>query len=170
MKVRVSWATPAGKIGWTDIDDAADIDDAVDHFCSVRGGEVPTDAEITRITNLDGYWKVRSDLPTIDFSEVAVDAEFGYGAWQQFCKTFEINGVDPDFWQVCIEGPSHPDYEEACFEVERQWKSCYGGNIQLARQVTWTKPFKTAYGEIRIYEIPIDGDERNLYDESDDEY
>lgn len=170
MKFRITWSTPSGKIGWTDIDDCASVDDAAEHFCSTRGADIPGDAEISAVTNMDKRWTVRSDLPTIESSEIAVDAEFGYSAWQEFCNTYEINDVDPDFWDICVAGPSHPHYEEACFEVERQWKGYNNGNTQFARQVTWTKPFKIAYGEIRIYEIPIDCDERDLYSGCDDEY
>jgi len=50
MTFRISWSTPSGRFGWTEITECVDLDDALDHFDThVRGLDAPADVTIDEI-------------------------------------------------------------------------------------------------------------------------
>lgn len=53
MTFRISWSTPSGRFGWTEITASIDIDDAISHFSEhVRGIDIPADATIDEVKAL----------------------------------------------------------------------------------------------------------------------
>lgn len=53
MTFRISWSTPAGRFGWTEITEHGDLDDAINHFSvHVRGTDAPADATIDEVKPL----------------------------------------------------------------------------------------------------------------------
>jgi hypothetical protein len=50
MTFSISWTTPSGRFGWTEITDCIDMEDAMEFFhTNVRGADAPADAEIDTV-------------------------------------------------------------------------------------------------------------------------
>lgn len=50
MTFSISWSTPSGRFGWTEITECVDLEDAIAHFTyHVRGVDAPADAEIDTV-------------------------------------------------------------------------------------------------------------------------
>lgn len=50
MTFSISWSTPSGRFGWTEITECVDMEDAIAHFANyVRGVDAPADAEIDQV-------------------------------------------------------------------------------------------------------------------------